>query len=113
MMHYESSDAKYMQNIKDGYPQGFEAFAAFDGAVFSENDHVLSKKTRELIAIAIATTTQCPHCVEIHSRGAQKAGASEQEISEAVMVSAALRAGGAVTHGWMAMKFFQDEANSG
>ncbi|MCH8559857.1 carboxymuconolactone decarboxylase family protein [Nesterenkonia sp. LB17] len=112
MMHYDSSDVKHMQTIKEGSPKGFEAFAAFDGAVFSENDHVLSKKLRELIAIAVATTTQCPHCVEIHSRGAYKAGASEEEVSEAVMVSAALRAGGAVTHGWMAMKFFQDEANS-
>lgn len=111
-MHYDSNDAKYMQNIRKGAPKDFEGFAAFDGAVFSEDDHVLSKKFRELIAVAVATTTQCPHCVEIHSRAAYKAGASEAEVSEAVMVSAAIRAGGAVTHGWMALKFFQDEASN-
>lgn len=70
---------------------------------------LLSKKTRELIAIGVAASTQCPHCVEAHSRGAAQADATEEELSEAIMVAMALRAGGAMTHGWMAMKYFNDE----
>jgi AhpD family alkylhydroperoxidase len=56
-------------------------------------------KTKELIAIAVAMTTQCPYCIEIHSKNAKKAGCTEAEIAEAIMVAAALRAGGAITHG--------------
>lgn len=109
MQHYDSKDAKFGRNIRKGAPDDFAAFAEFDQQVFAEEGHVLSQKTRELIAIGVAATTQCPHCVEAHSRGAAKAGATEEELSEAIMVAMALRAGGAMTHGWMAMKYFNDE----
>jgi len=61
-------------------------------------------KYKELMAIAVAFTTQCPYCIEIHSGRAREAGASENEIAEAVVVAAALRAGAAITHGTHAMK---------
>ncbi len=51
------------------------------------------------MAIAVALTTQCPYCIELHRQGAVKAGATEQELAEVVQVAAALRAGGAITHG--------------
>jgi AhpD family alkylhydroperoxidase len=44
-------------------------------------------------------TTQCPYCIEYHSAKAKKIGATEQELVEAILVSAALRAGASVTHG--------------
>jgi AhpD family alkylhydroperoxidase len=50
------------------------------------------------MAVAVALTTQCPYCIEIHSGNARKAGATDVEIAEAGMVAAALRAGAAVTH---------------
>jgi AhpD family alkylhydroperoxidase len=61
-------------------------------------------KYKELMALAVALTTQCPYCIEIHSKQARGAGASDQEISEAVVVAAALRAGAAITHGTHAIK---------
>lgn len=51
------------------------------------------------MAVAVALTTQCPYCVEIHKKAALDAGASRAELKETVFVAAALRAGGAVTHG--------------
>jgi AhpD family alkylhydroperoxidase len=62
-------------------------------------DGALPARTKELIAVAVAVTTQCPYCIEIHNKKAKSAGCSEAEIAEAVLVAAALRAGGAVTHG--------------
>jgi AhpD family alkylhydroperoxidase len=55
-------------------------------------------KYEELIAVAVALTTQCPYCIEIHTGNARKAGATDAELTEAAMVAAALRAGAAVTH---------------
>ena len=55
-------------------------------------------KYKELIAVAVAHTTQCPYCIDAHVAGARKAGATDEELVESAMVTAALRAGGAVTH---------------
>jgi len=55
-------------------------------------------KYKELMAVAVALTTQCPYCIEIHSSNARKAGATEAELTEAAMVAASLRAGAAVPH---------------
>ena len=62
-------------------------------------DGAIPAKTKELIAIAVAVTTQCPYCIEIHTKRAKAAGCTENEIAETVMVAAALRAGGSITHG--------------
>jgi AhpD family alkylhydroperoxidase len=77
-------------------PEVMRVFWAFDKAAVAPG--VLSVKQKELIAIAVALTTQCPNCIDIHTGNARKAGASEGEIIEAAMVAAALRAGAAVTH---------------
>ncbi|MHA7287732.1 carboxymuconolactone decarboxylase family protein [Arthrobacter sp. MDT3-44] len=85
------------------------AFFAFDKAVFSKKTGGLDLLVRELIAVGVAVTTQCPFCIEDHSKRAVAAGASTADVAEAVMVAAALRAGGGVTHGWKAMRSIADE----
>ena len=77
-------------------PELMKAFWAFDKAAVAEG--AIPVKYKELIAVAVALTTQCPYCIDIHSNNARKAGATEAELTEAAMVSAALRAGAAVTH---------------
>jgi AhpD family alkylhydroperoxidase len=83
-------------------PEAMKAFVAFDKAALAAG--AISVKYKELIALGVAFTTQCPYCIETHAGNARGAGASEQEIAEAVLVAAALRAGGAVTHGTHALK---------
>src|SRR6266550_9258754 len=78
-------------------PDAFKAFVAFDEAVVKYG--VIPLKYKELIAVAVALTTQCPYCIEIHSKRAKAAGATEQELAETTLIAAALRAGGAITHG--------------
>jgi AhpD family alkylhydroperoxidase len=77
-------------------PEVFKAFWAFDKAAVAEG--VIPVKYKELIAVAVALTTQCPYCIDIHSANARNAGATDVELAEASMVAAALRAGAAVTH---------------
>ncbi len=50
------------------------------------------------MAVAVALTTQCPYCIEIHSQRAKETGATELELAETTLVAAALRAGAAMTH---------------
>jgi len=77
-------------------PEVMRTFWAFDKAAVA--DGAIPVKYKELIAVAVALTTQCPYCIEIHSANARKAGVTDAEMVEAAMVAAALRAGAAVTH---------------
>jgi len=77
-------------------PQVMKAFWAFDKAAVA--DGAIPVKYKELIAVAVALTTQCPYCIDIHSGNARREGATDAELAEAAMVAAALRAGAAVTH---------------
>jgi len=93
---YDMNNIAKLGNLQKLSPEIMQAFASFDSAVFK--DGALSLKLKELIAVAVAVTTQCPYCIEIHSKRAKEAGASAEELAEATFVAAAIRAGGAVTH---------------
>lgn len=105
-MHYhDPEDLKLLPQLKALAPTEFAAFVEFDKIVGRE-DGAIPRKYRELIALAVASTTQCPYCLDVHTRAAKRAGASREELIEAVMLSAALRAGASVTHGTLALKLF-------
>jgi len=99
---YDEKNLTKIKKLNALAPEVTKAFWAFDKAALA--DGVVPVKYKELIAIAVALTTQCPYCIKIHLANARKAGASETEISEAAMVSAALRAGAAVTHATHALE---------
>ena|SRR5690348_2195536 len=93
---YSKENLKKIKTMNDLAPEVMKAFWAFDKAAVAEG--AIPAKYKELIAVAVAVTTQCPYCIDIHANNARKAGVSEAEIVEATMVAASLRAGGAVTH---------------
>jgi AhpD family alkylhydroperoxidase len=95
-MMYDMANLKKLKTLGKGASKAMEAFWAFDKAALA--DGVVPKKYKELIALAVALTTQCPYCLEVHRAAAVAAGASPEEMAETAMVAAALRAGAAVTH---------------
>ena len=95
--YHDPADLRFLKDMGKLAPTEFNAWLNLDKIVGRE-DGAIPRKYRELIALAVACTTQCPYCIEIHSANARKAGATDAEIAEAAMVAAALRAGGAVTH---------------
>ena len=98
---YDMKNINKLKKYGDLTPAGWQGFLAFDKAAMA--DGAIPAKTKELIALAVAMTTQCPYCIEIHTKKAKGAGCSEKEIAETVMVAAALRAGAAITHGTHAL----------
>ena len=70
----------------------------------------LDGKTRELIAMAVAVTTRCDGCIASHAIAAQKAGATEAEIGEALGVAVALNAGAAYIYSLRALDAFNEAA---
>ena len=70
-------------------------------AVFAEG--ALPEQTKQLIAVAVAHTTQCPFCIKGHTRLARRKGATDEQIMEAIWVAAEMRAGGAYAHSTLAL----------
>ncbi len=54
---------------------------------------VLDRKTKELLMTALACVFRCPHCTEEHIQGALDAGATKEEITEALLIAAVEGAG--------------------
>ncbi len=99
---YDPANLKKLPKFGELAPAAWEGFLAFDKAAMA--DGAIPAKTKELIAVAVALTTQCPYCIDIHTNRARAAGCTDHEIAETAMVAAALRAGGAVTHATHCLK---------
>src|SRR3546814_4032965 len=83
-------------------PEAEAAFREFGEAVFREG--ALSRKTKQLIAVAVAHVTQCPYCIQGHVKSASRIGATPEEVMEANWVAAEMRAGGAFAHSAIALE---------
>ncbi|MFI5224121.1 MAG: carboxymuconolactone decarboxylase family protein [Nitrospirales bacterium] len=99
---YDMKNLAKLKNLEAHAPEAMKAFVAFDKAALAEG--AIPQKYKELMALAVAFTTQCPYCIDLHSNKAREKGASDPEIAEAVLIAAALRAGAAITHGTHAMQ---------
>lgn len=98
---YPADGMKALKKLRSLRPELFKAFVDFDTKVFEEG--ALSVKVKELIAVATAHITQCPYCIDVHTKRAVTAGATEEEIAESIFVAMALRAGGSFAHSTVAM----------
>ena len=90
---YDPANMKKVKTLKELAPEGMAAWAALNEV--SMKDGAIPRKYKELMALAVAFTTQCVYCIEAHAKAA---GCTDAEIAEAAVVAAALRAGGAITH---------------
>lgn len=66
----------------------------------------LDAKTREMVALAIPVTWRCDGCINAHGEAAAKAGASKEEMVEALSVAIMVNAGAAMVHSARTMDAF-------
>ena len=67
--YHDAADLRLLKEMKKLAPAEFDAWAGLDGIV--RLDGAIPRKYRELIAIAVACTTQCPYCIEAHAKGGE------------------------------------------
>ena len=84
--------------IADRLPVPQQRFREFASKVYAEGG-ALDPKTKELIAVACSSVGRCPHCTNGHLAKAAEAGASEEEIADALAVAWAQ--GGGTQVFWM------------
>lgn len=98
---YPARSPELLKQRRELAPKTHEAFEAFSREVFAEG--ALDEQTKQLIAVAVAHVTQCPYCIEGHTKLAKKKGATPEQVMEAVWVASEMRAGGAYAHSLLAL----------
>ena len=92
------------QYLQDSYPEYALKSALEARSVLQGKDAKLDAKTRELIGLGVAAQIPCTYCIYAHTQNAQKQGATEEEIREAVAAAATVRQWSTVLNG-MAVDF--------
>lgn len=105
--NYPSSTSEIARRRRDLTPNQQAAFEAFGKAVFA--DGALPGKLKQIIAVAVAHVTQCPYCITGHTKAALRAGATPEELMEAIWVAAEMRAGGAYAHSTLMLATLTEE----
>ena len=93
---YDMKNLSRLKRLQENAPDAVQAFWAFDKAAFAPG--ALDALQKQLLAVAVALTTQCPYCIEVHVKAAREAGATDPMLAEVAAVAAAMRAGAAITH---------------
>jgi AhpD family alkylhydroperoxidase len=93
---YDMKNLAKLKRLDDNAPEVMKAFWNFDKAAFQPG--AIDVLHKQLMAVAVALTTQCPYCIELHAKSARDAGATDAMLAETAAVAAAMRAGAAITH---------------
>jgi AhpD family alkylhydroperoxidase len=104
---YPPSTSEIARKRRDLAPGQQAAFEAFSKAVFA--DGVLPAKIKQIIAVAVAHVTQCPYCINGHTKAALRTGATSEELMEAIWVATEMRAGGAYAHSTLMLTTLTEE----
>jgi AhpD family alkylhydroperoxidase len=86
----------------------YKAFLELEKAAFC--DGALPVKTKELIAVGISAAVNCESCIQWHTEYALKAGATEQEVLEALEVAMEIGGGRAVATSRLAIEVMRNMA---
>ncbi|WP_340108708.1 carboxymuconolactone decarboxylase family protein [Pikeienuella sp. HZG-20] len=105
--HLPKATAAHAERRNALTPDASAAFKAFTKAVFAEG--ALDVRTKQLIAVAVAHVTQCPWCIEGHVKSARRAGATPEQVMEAIWVAAEMRAGASYAHSALTLDLLAEE----
>ena len=101
--YFYSLDArKYRPKLAELNGDILDAWGQFNSKALAAG--ALSVREKELIAVAAAHITRCPYCIEGHTKKAKEAGATDEEIAEAIFVAIALSAGASLAHSNLCMQ---------
>ena len=97
-----------LRDVRAGIPDTMKAFSAI--AQSAIRDGALAVKTKELIALGISVAIRCDPCIAFHAQAAVKAGATREEVLEAIAVAIYMGAGPAVMYAAKTLEAFDQFA---
>lgn len=104
--YYNSEDLKKFGDITEWQKELGDKFFDYYGSVFKEG--ALTAREKSLIALAVSHAVQCPYCIEAYTKDLLKKGVDEEQMMEAVHVTAAIKSGAALVHGVQMMNIVND-----
>jgi alkylhydroperoxidase/carboxymuconolactone decarboxylase family protein len=104
--YYDPDDLKKFGKIKDFQPELGEKFFDYYGSVFEEG--ALTAREKTLIALAVSHAVQCPYCIDAYTVDAMEKGCDEEQMMEAVHVTAAIKSGAALVHSVQMMNKYKE-----
>lgn len=107
--YYVSEDLPKLNDLSLGAPALWDKFQAWYSDVFQ--DGALSGREKALIALAVSNALQCPYCIDVYTRSSAEQGADLPQMTEALQVAAAIRAGATLSHG-VQMKAIADRLSA-
>lgn len=96
--------------LRRAIPAVYEGFSALSGAAMA--DGALTKAQKEVIALAIAAANQCDGCIASHARSAARAGATAEQVAEAMGVVILMNGGPGTVYGPRAYDAFLEYLES-
>ncbi len=96
---------KQLGKFSKAMPEVMAAFTSLSKA--STADGVLDKKTKELIAMALAVANHCPGCIGFHSHTLVKLGATQEELMETLAMAVYMGGGPSLMYAAEAIDAFE------
>jgi AhpD family alkylhydroperoxidase len=104
-LEYYTQTGKYRDKFDRALPV-MEAYTTFRKAVYQ--DGALSKKVKRLIALAAGMQAGCTRCIQGQTRDAIEAGATKEEVLEAVSVAIVMGGTAVSAESWRVMKVLEE-----
>ena len=95
--YYQTEDLPKLADLSLGAPGLWSEFQAYYASAFKEG--ALSEREKALIALAVSHAVQCPYCIDVYTRSSLEKGSNLEQMTEAIHVAAAIRAGATLAHG--------------
>lgn len=99
-----------LAKMRKELPDTMAGFSALAQAATKEG--VLDKKTKELIAIALAVANHCPGCIGFHSQALVRLQASREELLETLSMAIYMGGGPSLMYAAEALEAFEEFSQS-
>lgn len=100
--------SEYVGVLGKANPEVMGKFSEMSKAATADGE--LSKKTKELIALAISVTQRCDGCIGFHIRTLHGLGATKEEVAEVMGMCVYMGGGPALMYAADAMRAFDQFA---
>jgi AhpD family alkylhydroperoxidase len=105
-VEYYTETGKYRDRFDEALPDLMPAYSKFRKEVYK--DGALTQKTKRLIALAAGLQAGCTRCIQGQTRDAVAAGATKEEILEAVAVAIVMGGTAVSAETWRVVKILEE-----
>lgn len=105
-----SSITKSIEKLHQEIPEVMKGFGVMSHG--AKKDGVLDKKTKELIALALAVGARCDGCIGFHTQALHRMGATIEEVVETLGMAIYMGGGPSLMYAAEALSAFEEASEA-